>query len=85
MSLFQFGFTVKETGNPQESTPQSPSPTAAPCGYLPEQEATSLGTDEYNELVLSVGNIVDPDKNFSSNRKRGNYNHYSAEMRAKIG
>ena len=85
MSLFQFGFTVKETRNPQESTPQSHSPTAAACGYLPEQEATSLGTDEYNELVLSVGNIVDPDKNFSSNRKRGNYNHYSPEMLAKIG
>lgn len=29
--------------------------------YLPEQEATSLGTDEYNEVVLSVENIVDPD------------------------
>ena len=30
-------------------------------------------------------NIVDPDRNSSSNRKRGNYNHYSPEMRAKIG
>ena len=85
MSLFQFGFTVKETGNPQESTPQSHSPNAAVCGYLPEQEATSLGTKEYNEVVLSVGNIVDPDRNSSSNRKRGNYNHYSPEMRAKNG
>ena len=77
--------TVKETGNPQESTPQSHSQNAAVCGYLPEQEATSLGTEECNEVVLSVGNIVDPDKNSSSNRKRGNYNHYSPKMRAKIG
>ena len=77
--------TVKETGNPQESIPQSHSPNAAVFGYLPEQEATFLGTEEYNEVVLSVANIVDPDKNSSSNRKRGNYNHYSPEMRAKIG
>ena len=32
-----------------------------------------------------MGNIVDPDKSCPSNRKRGNYNHYSPEMRAKIG
>ena len=32
-----------------------------------------------------MGNIVDPDKNSSSNKKRGNYNHYSPEMREKIG
>ena len=76
---------VKETGNPQESTPQSHSPNAAVCGYLPEQDATSFGTEEYNEVVLSVGNIVDPDRNSSSNRKRGNYNHYAPEMCAKIG
>ena len=56
------------------------------CMWLfTEQEATSLGTEEYNEVVLSVANIVDPDKNSSSNKKRGNYNHYSPEMRAKIG
>ena len=77
--------TVIETGNRQESTPQSHSPNAAVCGYLPEQGATSLGTEEYNEVVLLVGNIVDPDRNSSSHRKRGNYNHYSPEMRAKIG
>ena len=51
--------TVKETGNPQESTPQCHSPNAAVCGYLPQQEATCLGTEEYNEVVLSVGNIVE--------------------------
>ena len=77
--------TVKETGNSQESTLQSHSPNAAVCGYLPEQKAISLGTEEYNEVVLSVRNIVDPDRNSSSNTKRGNYNQYSPEMRAKIG
>ena len=68
-----------------KNLPQSHSPNAAACGYLPEQEATSLGTEEYNAVVLSVGNIVNPDKNSSSNRKRGNYNHYSPKMRAKTG
>ena len=68
-----------------KNLPQSHSPNAAACGHLPEQEATSLGTEEYNEVVLSVGNIVDSDKISSSNRKRGNYNHYSLRMRAKTG
>lgn len=68
-----------------KNLPQSHSPNVAACGYLPEQEATSLGTDEYNEVVLSVGNIVDPDKISSSNRKRRNYNHYSLRIRAKTG
>ena len=45
--------------------------------FLPEQEATSLETEEYNDIVLSVGNAVDPNKNLSSKRKRGNYNLYS--------
>ena len=45
--------------------------------FLPEQEATNLGSEEYNEVVLSVGDAVDPNKNLSSKRKWGNYNHYS--------
>ena len=82
--VFSLGSLLKKQELPK-NLPQSHSPNAAACGYLPEQEATSLGTEEYNEVVLSVGNIADPDKISSSNRKRGNYNNYSLRMRAKTG
>ena len=85
MSLFQFGFTVKETVNSQNSAAHSQPANAGACAFLPEQEATNLGSEEYNEVVLSVGDAVDPNKNLSSKRKRGNYNHYSPELRAQIG
>ena len=85
MSLFQFGFTVKETVNSQNSAAHSQPTNAGACAFLPEQEATNLGSEEYNEVVLSVGDAVDPNKDLSSKRKRGNYNHYSPELRAQIG
>ena len=85
MSLFQFGFTVKETVNSQNSAAHSQPANAGACAFLLEQEATNLGSEEYNEVVLSVGDAVDPNKNLSSKRKRGNYNHYSPELRAQIG
>ena len=55
------------------------------CLFTGAEEATNLGSEEYNEVVLSVGDAVDPNKNLSSKRKRGNYNHYSPELRAQIG
>ena len=85
MSLFQFGFTVKGTVNSQNSAAHSQPANAGACAFLPKQEATNLGSEEYNEVVLSVGDAVDPNKNLSSKRKRGNYNHYSPELRAQIG
>lgn len=85
MSLFQFGFTVTETVNSQNSAAHSQPANAGACAFLPEQEATNLGSEEYNEVVLSVGDAVDPNKNLSSKRKQGNYNHYSPELRAQIG
>lgn len=66
MSLFQFGFTVKETVNSQNSAAHSQPANAGSCAFLPEQEATNLGSEEYNEVVLSVGDAVDPNKNLSS-------------------
>ena len=77
MSLFQFGFTVKETVNSQNSAAHSQPANAGACAFLPEQEATNLGSEEYNEVVLSVGDAVDPNKNLSSKRKRGNYNAFT--------
>ena len=54
MSLFQFGFTVKETVNSQNSAAHSQPANAGACAFLPEQEATNLGSEEYNEVVLSL-------------------------------
>ena len=70
MSLFQFGFTVKETANSQNSAAHSQPANAGACAFLPEQEATNLGSEEYNEVVLSVG---DNNKNLSSKRKAGKF------------
>ena len=85
MSLFQFGFTVINDETSQDSVPQSQSTNVAAVRYLPEQEDTFLRDDEYcSEVVLSVEHMVDPDDS-TSTRKRRNYNHYSSDMRAKIG
>ena len=84
MSLFQFGFTVINNETSQDSVPQSQSTNVAAVRYLPEQEDTFLRDDEYSEVVLSVERMVDPDDS-TSTRKRRNKNHYSPEMRAKIG
>ena len=52
------------------------------------KENTSLGTVEYQNVVSVVGTLVDDhdgEKSSSATaRKRGNYNHYSPEIRAKI-
>ena len=84
ISLLQFGFTVINNETSQDSVPQSQSTNVAAVRYLPEQEDTFLRDDEYSEVVLSVEHMVDPDDS-TSTRKRRNYNHYSPEMRAKIG
>ena len=84
MSLFQFGFRVINNETSQDSVPQSQSTNVAAVCYLPEQEDTFLRDDEYSEVVLSVEHMVDADDS-TSTRKRRNYNHYSPEMRAKIG
>ena len=77
---------LKETVNSQNSATHSQPANAGACAFLPEQEATNLGSEEYNEVVLSVGDAVDANKNLLSKRKRGNYyNHYSPELCAQIG
>ena len=54
---------------------------------FPSQESTSLGNVTYRNIVSAVANIVNDHKGcFSATaRKRGNYNHYSPKMHAKIG
>ena len=56
---------------------------------FPSQENTTLGTVEYQNVVSVVGTLVDDhdgEKSSSARaRKRGNYNHYSPEIRTKIG
>ena len=56
---------------------------------FPSQENTSLGAVERQNVVSVVGTLVDdPDGEKSSSaraRGRGNYNHYSPKIHAKIG
>ena len=58
--------------------------------YFPSQESTSLGNVEYFAVELSVASLLNPHSNEGSSttsaaRKRGKYQHYSAETCAKIG
>ena len=54
--------------------------------YLPNQENTFLGSVEFQAVVSAIEDKVNPDtENSSEAKKRGNYNHYSPEIRAKIG
>ena len=54
MSLFQFGFTVKETVNSKNSAAHSQPANAGACAFSPEQEATNLGSEEYNEVIYEM-------------------------------
>ena len=49
--------------------------------FLEKDMSVSLSSLEYSRKKLPV----DPNKNLSSKRKQGNYNHYSPELRAQIG
>ena len=58
--------------------------------YFPSQESTSLGDVEYYAVESSVASLVNPHSTEGSSatsaaRKRGKYQHYSAETCAKIG
>ena len=82
--LVRWSRITRNNETSQDSVPQSQSTNVAAVRHLPEQEDTFLRDDEYSEVVLSVEHMVDPDDS-TSTRKRRNYNHYSPEMRAKIG
>ena len=86
MALFRYGFTVQN--NSQSDSVNCDTVPSIPPSF-PSQENTSLGTVEYQNVVSVVGTLVDDhdgEKSSSARaRKRGNYNHYSPEIRAKIG
>ena len=92
MSLFRCGFTVqkkKVTERPNNSDASEDLEIAVPA-YFPSQERTSLGNVEYFAMESSVVSLVNPHSNEGSSttsaaRKRGKYQHYSAETCAKIG
>ena len=90
MSLFRCGFTVqkkKVTERPNNSDASEEIQPAVPA-YSPSQESTSLDNVEYQ--ASSVASLLNPHSTDGSSatsaaRKRGKYQLYSAETRAKIG
>ncbi|KAM7429608.1 hypothetical protein ABFA07_019556 [Porites harrisoni] len=86
MALFRYGFTVQN--NSQSDSVNRDTVPSIPASF-PSQQNTSLGTVEYQNVVSVVGTLVDdPDGEKSSSaraRERGNYNHYSPKIHAKIG
>ena len=92
MSLFRCGFTVqkkKVTERPNNSDASEDLEIAVPA-YFPSQESTSLGNVEYYAVESSVASLVNPHSTEGSSatsaaRKRGKYQHCSAETCAKIG
>ena len=92
MSLFRCGFTVqkkKVTERPNNSDASEDLEIAVPA-YFPSQESTSLGDVEYYAVESSVASLVNPHSTEGSSatsaaRKRGKYQHCSAETCAKIG
>ena len=87
MALFRYGFTIQN--NSQSSSVNCDTVPSIPASF-PSQENTSLGTVEYqNVSVVGKFNLVDDHDDEKSSsataRERGNYNHYSPEIRAKIG
>ena len=56
-----------------------------PIPDIPNQENTSLGTVGFRAVVSAIEDKVNPDtENSSGEEKRGNYNHFSPEIHAKI-
>lgn len=86
MALFRYGFTVQN--NSQSDSVNCDTVPSIPASFL-SQENTSLGTVEYQNVLSVVGTLVDDNDGEKSSsaraRNRGNYNHYSPEIRAKIG
>ena len=92
MSLFRCGLTVqkkKVTERPNNSDASEEIQPAVPA-YFPSQESTSLDNVEYHAVESSVASLFNPHSTDGSSvtsaaRKRGKYQLYSAETRAKIG
>ena len=86
MALFRCGFTIQN--NSQSDSVNCNTLPSIPASF-PSQEDTSLSTVEYQNVVSVVGTLVDDHDGKKSSsataRKRGNYSHYSPEIRAKIG
>ena len=91
MSLFRCGFTVqkkKVTERPNNSDATEDLEITVPAYFL-SQESTSLGDVECYAVESSVASLVNPHSTEGSSatlaaRKRGKYQHYSAETCAKI-
>ena len=96
MSLFRCGFTVQKkniTERPNNSDASEDLEIVeieSVSAYFPSQGSTSLGNVEYHAVESSVASLANSHSTegslaTSAARKRGKYQHYSAETRAKIG
>ena len=88
MSLFQYGFTRQASRNSSDAISDTEGTDSHPSGieirYLQEPEQTPLGTDEYDQVVVSVKDLASPSPETTAKRKRGTYNYYSPEICVKI-
>ena len=86
MSLFQFGFTHSSSSS---SEPNSSSQAKNRQSIsLPTLEESGLGQVEYDHVVESVSDLVDPDGEPNARKKkssRGTHTQYTPEDRAQIG
>ena len=90
MSLFRHGFKTiegtEQSGNNSNTNSLPDAEFSEAATYLPNQENTFLGSVEFQAVVSAIEDKANPDtENSSEAKKRGNYNHYSPEIRAKIG
>ena len=75
MPLFQFGFSISSTRQPEN--------IALAATHLPDQEDTILGRNEYREVAAAVVDLARPQP-LQSRSKRSKYHQYSGEDRAII-
>ena len=92
MFLFRCGFTVQNKKVSENSNNSDASEKIQPAVsvYFPSQDSTCLGNAEYHTVELSVASLVNPHSTegslaTSAARKRGKYQHYSAETHAEFG
>lgn len=78
MLPFQYGFTrqaSRKSGNViSESEDTDKQPSGIEIRYLPEQEHTPLGADQYDQVVIAVKDLANSSPETSAKHKRGAWN-----------
>lgn len=82
MSLFQFGFTRRDSSSVQQ---QSSATSSATVLHLPSRDESGLGIVEYEQVTQEVSDLADPQLTKEKRHRRGTYTKYSNKQRADIG